>query len=283
MTTTLSGNIFNFGGSYTPPTWSGAHAYNFTFTGPCIDEWYGDEWIEYGGKEWIQCPSDFYLLKQIWTDENYVYAATTDGLNIIDLESELAYAHITYSDGFNSVWADSNKVYLSTPASGVKYIEKTCIIGSVDDPYELVVCLKDYLSEPEILSNQVRYIHGNGAFMIVSTASGVNVLQPGDNRNTKTKLARKCFITSTGKFYYLTYDGSKWTVNIVNSPNHDWTAPDKSFESGTYLIGNVDVLDIFVTEGTSETGASNTIFLATTSGVYVIDEEVEENAIYYTA
>jgi len=97
-----------------------------------------DQWIEYADQEWTVQPDPFYLLKQIWHDEDYVYAATSDGLNIIELESELSYAHVTYYDGFNSVWADDNNVYLATPASGVKYIDKTCISGSTGSPYELI-------------------------------------------------------------------------------------------------------------------------------------------------
>ena len=250
------------------------------------DTYSGTEWIEYPGLEWNQYPEKFYLLNQIWSDNDYVYAATTDGLNIIDMLSEQAYAHVTYSGGFNSVWADANKVYLATPASGVKYIEKTAISGSVVSPYELFVSLKDYLQEPDILSNQVRYIHGNNGHMIISTASGVNYrgADPYYQRaKHTTKLARKVFITSSGKIYYVTWDGSKWKVNIKNADNQDWSQPDKYYETGTFLINSgVDILDIFVTEGTSETGASNTIFVATTSGIFVIDEETDDGATYYT-
>lgn len=253
-------------------------------------EWISENnnpWVEYSGNQWNTPANLFYLLKQIWTDETYVYAATTDGLNIIELESELAYAHITYSGGFNSVWANGNNVYLATPASGIKYIRKTCISGSTSSPYELITCLTDYLSEPDILSNQVRYLHGSNGYMVISTASGINARGPNlyyQNAKTETKYARKVFTTSTGKFYYITYDGSKWKVNIVNDMNSDWTDPDKIYEVGSALINSgVDILDIFVTEGTSYTGISNTIFIATTSGVYVIDEEEDAGDTYYTA
>jgi hypothetical protein len=244
----------------------------------------GAEWIESPDIEWFEYPETFSILKQIWTDDNYVYAATTDGLNIIDLISEQAYAHITYTNGFNSVWADNDNVYLATPASGIKYLAKTCISGSVILPYELISCLTDYLNEPDILSDQVRYLHGNGEYMIISTASGVNYRGPSQLASTNTKLSRKAFITSSGTMYYTTWDGNKWRINVKNATGINWLAPDKTYETGTFLINSgVDILDIFVTEETSNTGINNTIFIATTSGIFVIDEELNEADTYYTA
>ena len=160
-------------------------------------------------------------------------------------------------------------------------------MGSTDSPYELVTCLADYLNEPDILSNMVRYIHGNNGHMIMSTASGVNYRGPDiyyQRAEGHTKLSRKVFITPSGKIYYTTWDGTKWRINIKNADNQDWETPDKIYESGTFLINyGVDILDIFVTEGTSETGTANTIFVATTSGIFVIDEELDEGDTYYTA
>jgi hypothetical protein len=229
-------------------------------------------------------PDPFYLLKQIWSDRTYVYAATTDGLNIIEIESELPYAHLTYSDGFNSVWASTSGVYMATPASGVKYIEKTCISGSTISPYELAVCLVDYLNEPDILSDQVRYLHGNNGHMLISTSSGVNYISTAQVASTATELAGKVFITASGTMYYVTWSGSTWKINKKTATGSDWTEPDKIYETGTYLINSgADILDIFVTEGTSDSGVNNTIFVATISGIFVIDEELDEGDTYYTA
>jgi hypothetical protein len=244
------------------------------------------QWIEYAGQEWAENPDPFYLLKQIWTDDTYVYAATSDGLNIIELTSELAYAHVTYAPGFTSVWADDTKVYLATPTDGVKYIDKTCISGSTAAPYELAPCLDSHLNEPDILSDQVRYIHGNDVHMAIVTASGINYHGPDpyyQRTEGFTKFARKVFITSTGKMYYTTWDGNTWKVNVKYADWQDWTTPNKEYETGTFLINaGVDILDIFITEGTSFTGVNNTIFVATTAGVFVIDEEIDEGATYYT-
>ena len=241
-----------------------------------------DQWVEYSDQEWGVDPEPFYLLNQIWTDDTYVYAATTDGLNIIDLISEQKYAQMTYRDGLNSVWADSDKVYVATTNSGVKYIEKSTISGA-----ELSQHLTDYLNTPEILSDKVRYIHGNGPHMLISTDGGINYRGPDEyyqRTSTATSIARKVFVTSTGKIYYTTWDGSVWRVNVRNNGDSSWYTPDKIYETGSFVIfPGIDILDIFVTEGTSSTNIDNTLFVATTSGVFVIDEELDDSVIYYTA
>jgi len=232
-------------------------------------------------------PDPFYLLNQIWTDDTYVYAATTDGLNIIELSSEMAYAHVTYSGGFNSVWSDDDKVYLATSGTGVKYVEKVCISGSVSNPYELSTCLVDYLNTPELLSDYVKYLHGNNGHMVFSTTSGINYRGPDpyyQRAKSPFTVAEKVFITSTGKMYYTTVSGSIWSINVKNPDNQDWSDPDKVYKTGTFLINTgVDILDIFITEGTSDTRIDNTIFVATSSGVFVIDEGLDEGDTYYTA
>jgi len=189
----MAQNIFNF----TDPGWNpqSPHLFNFSSAteGTCFTQWLDEDeqWERPPELQWGKCPDPFTYLKQIWTDDTYVYAATTDGLNIIELESEKAYAHITYKHGFNSVWADDTYVYLATPASGVKYFPKTCIDGDTDNPYELIICLSDYLSTPDILSNQVRYIHGNNGHLVMSTASGVNYRGP-DLYYQGTELSELC-------------------------------------------------------------------------------------------
>ena len=142
-------------------------------------------------------------------------------------------------------------------------------------------------NEPDILSDKVRYLHGNNGHMIFSTASGIDYRGEDvyyQRAQGFTKISRKVFITPSGRMYYTTWDGSTWKVNIKYADNQDWTEPNKTYETGTFLINaGVDILDIFVTEGTSATGASNTIFIATTSGVFVIDEEEDLGGTYYTA
>jgi len=222
------------------------------------------------------------MLNQIWTDDDYVYAATSSGLDIIEIESEQRYAYITYGGGFTTTWADSTKVYLGTTASGVKYINKTCISGSIVSPYELSICLTDYLNTPDILSDQIIYIHGNGGYLAISTASGIDAKGPSVSGYTYVGLASKVFATSLGEVYYITGSGTNKQVNVVDEINGYWSEPDTIYTTNSFILGNVDLFDMFVTEGTSDTGVSNTLFLATSSGVYIIDEELYTSNIYYT-
>ena len=220
------------------------------------------------------------VLKQIWSDI-YVYAATTSGLDIVDIASEQKYAQVIYSGGFTAVYADNDKVYLGTDNNGVKYINKTCISGSIVSPIELNGCLNDY-TEQSLTSDEIRYIHGGNEFLMCCTSAGVDVIkkEPDGYRSyTTVSGARKCFMTSTGKCYYSTCSGTSWELNRVNIPLTGWATPNYVY--GDPLISSNEVTDMFVTEGTASDSVSNTLMVATSSGVYVIDEGDLSLKIYY--
>jgi hypothetical protein len=253
----LGGYTFNFTGSYTAPAWSGYHYYDFTI-------------------------GDFRYVNQIRSDNNYVYSATLGGLYITDIESEQGYAKVTYSGGFTAAWADDDKVYLGTNSSGLKYINKTCISGSIISPIELAGCLNDYVEQP-LTSDEIRYIHGSNEFLMCCTSIGVDVIKKephGYRSYTTTSGAKKCFMTSTGKFYYSTCSGTSWELNRVNIPLTDWSTPDYVY--GDPLIVSNEITDMFITEGTASDDISNTLMVATASGVYVIDESDSSLETYYT-
>jgi len=245
-----------------------------------VDE--NTQWVDINDYQWGESLDLFDYLKQIWTDENYVYAATLGGLNIVELESEQKYAQLTYNGGFNTVWADDVKVYLGTNNDGIKYINKTCISGSISNPAELTGCLKDY-GEQSLTADKVRYIHGNNEFLMCCTSVGVDVIkkEPNGYRSyTTVSGARKCFMTSTGKSYYSTYNGVSWKLNRVDTSLTDWVIP--SYVYGDPLISSNEITDIFVTEGTAPDGVSNTLMVATSSGIYVVAESDSSLKIYYT-
>ena len=221
---------------------------------------------------------------QVWTDD-YVYAATSQGLKIYDITYEDQYAYVTYSGGFNTVWANDDKVFIGTTTDGVKYINKTCISGSVVDPYELVACLEDFSNLTyyhELTSDNIRYIHGSNDILCVITDAGVDVvkLDPQSYRSyTVVSGAQKCFMTSANTFYYILND---WSVNRVDRSLWDWSMPDKSYTTGSGIFeAGIELNDMFITEQTSSDNVSNTIFTATTSGAYVIDEGNDIYAVYY--
>jgi len=223
---------------------------------------------------------------QVWTDSDYVFVATTSGLDIYDVNDDSdRYAYITYS-GFNTVWANDDKVFTGTTNSGVKYIDKTCISGSVGSPYDLTTCLNDLSGLTyyhELTSDNILYIHGSGDTLCMVTDSGVDVVKidPQSYRSyTTISGAKKCFMASK-KLYY-TVSGVEWSLNRIDSCLGDWSVPDKSYMTGGGILpAGKKINDVFITESTASDGVSNTIFCATTSGVYIICEFTDSYNIYY--
>jgi len=241
-----------------------------------------NQWVEYSEVEWSVCVPG--LLNQIWTDNEYIFVAVDFGLEIVDLFSESKIAYIPYLTGFNTVWADNEKIYLGTTNSGIKYIYKTCISGSISTPYDLSNCLLDYNSPYGISSPEIKYIHGNGNKLMCCTSSGIDIYW-GDfgYRSTATiSGTRKCFMTSTGKFYYTSISGNVWSLNKVSKCLWDWSQPDYTYSTGgDILASGIEINDIFVTERTAANGIDDTIFLATSSGAYIIDSGSNNYNIYY--
>jgi hypothetical protein len=258
---TIGGITFDFTESgYVSPTWSGS-IYSF-----------GEA---------------FGTLHQIYSDEDCVYAATNAGLSIIDMIEEEKIGYINYNSGFTTVWANDDKVYLGTTLSGIKYINKTCISGTVGSPVDLNTHLNDLSSITpyhNLTSDSIRYIHGNDNLLMCCTNLGIDVIKAepqGYRSNTIISGAQKCFMTQNG-FYYTISGTNGWSLNKVNYCGCDWTEVDSSYvtRSGILPVGE-KINDIFVTENTSENEIDNTIFCAMSLGMYIIDEGTQEYAIYY--
>ena len=213
-------------------------------------------------------------LNQIYSDSNYVYAVTTSGLDIIDKTEEDKIAYIYTSDGFETVWTNDDRVYLGTSASGIKYFNKTCISGTVLIPEDLITCLNDYVSPFGISSQTIRYIHGSSDdYLMCCTSSGVDVYKTepyGYRSSTVTSGAYKCFMTSTGKFYYTSSSG----IDRVDKPLWDWTTPDYGYYAGDGILASgIEVNDMFL---------DDLLLIATTSGVYTINDDTLDYSIYFT-
>jgi hypothetical protein len=222
-------------------------------------------------------------LYQIWSDVNYVYAATAEGLDIYDILTESRDAYITYNGGFSTVWGNDDRVFVGTTNSGVKYFNKTCTSGLGD----VTSCLSEFSDltyYSTLTSNNIKYIHGNDDVVLCVTDAGIDVVKidPQSYRSyTTTVSGYKGFMTSTGKFYY-TVSGTQEAIHRVDSSLWDWITPNKSYLTGGGIFeSGITINDIFVTEGTADDGSANTIFAATSSGVYVIDESNDEYVIYY--
>lgn len=248
----IGGITFNFTESgYASPTWSGS-VYSF-------GEVFG-------------------TLNQIYSDDYYVYAATNRGLSVVSMSAEREIGYIGYNTGFTTVWASDNEVYLGTTQSGIKYISKTCISGTTNNPADLNTCLNDFNNITpyhNLTSDNIRYIHGNNDLLMCCTNLGVDVIKAepqGYRSSTTISGTQKCFITQNG-LYYTISGTDNWSLNRVDYCGSDWVEPDFSYVTGSGILpAGEKINDIFITENTSENGIDNTVFCATSSGTYVIDE-----------
>lgn len=215
------------------------------------------------------------MLRQVWSDDNHVYAATSSGLDIIEIDSEQRYSYITYSGGFNSVWSNDANVYVATSGTGIKRLPISSISGSIISPYELSSSLTDYANYPTITSDYVRYIHGQSNLLMCCTISGVNTLGVyGKEGQTWTAGAFKCFLAENERLYYTTISGGVHVLNRVNGP-WDWVQPDKRYISGGLIFeSGISINDIFIYD--------TTIYAATSNGVYAIDDDTDDYIVYFT-
>ena len=222
-------------------------------------------------------------LYQIYTDDDYIYTATNTGLRVFDADTDEYVAYIDYDGGFTSVDGNEDFVFLGTTGSGVKCVQKTCVTGDANVPVILLTCLNDYVYSPYITSNNVSYISVKGNFLSAITPLGIDVIKMGSQgyRSFTTfsgfERAEKCFITSKGEVYYTVSGTGGYRLDLMYTTLCDWAEVDYKYLD----FHDQKLNDIFITEGTSLDGISNTIFVATTSGVYVIDDGTKQVSIYY--
>ena len=242
------------------------------------------EWIDTPYPEWGECTEG--ALHQVWMDQVYAYAVTSSGLSIIDLETGNNVSYIYNRDGFTTIWGNDDTIYVGTLADGIKYIDKTTISGNASAPYDLETCLVDYDYYYNVSSDGIKYIHGNEDTLVAVTASGIDILNNGTNGYKSyyhNENITKCFMTTASEVYYIVQGAEDEGIFRMNSPKCDWTVSDRSYKPGqSFLPVGKGVNDIFVTVKTSANKVSNTLFIATTSGVYVYDEETTEYDLYYT-
>ena len=262
--TTISGGIFNFTeGGYSAPTWSGINTYNFTGA---------------------------LCLYQIYSDDTFIFAATNKGLRVYNLENDKLCAYIEYTKGFNTVAGNNTEIYLGTSGQGVKTLPTTCVSGNEDNPYDLSTCLADLVID-RITSKYINYLHISDNTVGICTNSGVDFLMrhrnPEIHSQTFINDAKKCFVSNRSIYYTTTTtdttnSGIKYHLNAVDVCLTDWVTPDRVYTTGSGIFEeNIELSDFYITTGTAENNR-NTIFCATTSGVYIIDEDTEQYAIFYT-
>jgi hypothetical protein len=206
-------------------------------------------------------------LYNIWTDENYVYAATSSGLDVISLDTEESVSFTTRASGYTTVWANDTHVFLGTSDDGIKYLPKSRII-----PGEINSRVLNYVKEPDLISNNVKYIHGNENKFMCCTEAGVNIVRPSTGYITSTAIsgALKCFVTpGEDYFYYMTSS----SIYRLDGNAGFWSSADRVYTTGSgFLATGTSLNDIYVTEHTSVSGIDNTLFVVSDFGAHVYDE-----------
>jgi hypothetical protein len=247
------------------------------------EQWYDSEyqWVDSPESEWfLDAGVGYSGLYQVWTDDDYVYAATTSGLYIIDGYTEQQVAYVkpeTGSTDYRTVFADGTYVYIGTAIAGVKRLS----ITDIETGGNLITSLIDYVKTPDITSNDIRYIHGNDNNLILCTSEGVDIVYKSSfyvANITVSGTPNKCFALNNS-YYYTVSGTNSWTLNRIEVNNF---VPNKIYTTGVGFLSNATrIKDFYVTENTSTVGDYNTIFIATDAGVSVFDEG-SENYIEFT-
>lgn len=237
------------------------------------NEWYDvdtNQWVDSLYYEWgfdaIETSSQ---LKQLCMDEDYVYVATTSGLSIIDIGTEQLTSFISMYNGCTSVWSDNSVVFIGS-SEGVTSFQK----------YDTSVVMS-YLRFPFINNNDVNHVHGNADIVMCCTSAGVNINRRSSNYTTYCNIqtANKCFVTFSNCYYYSVLNNN--SINRLNSNNTNWTTADVVYNSSSWFLpDSVDIVDFFVTDNTSTAGYDNTLFIATSSGIYVYDEGSDDCYVF---
>ena len=199
--------------------------------------------------------------RNIWTQEPYVYRATSSGVDIYNINTEMRIAAADYTDGINSVWANDTYLYIATSNSGILWLP----VSSVSGTYDLTNQLSIYRGYPNITDNDVTYLHGNGNYLCVTTAAGVDNINLTTNSGIYTTIsgANKCHQAADGTFYYI-----KNKLRVMYNNTSNWTSPDYTYPSGGIIPADITINDIYIADGTP-----NILLIATSSGVVVIEEQ----------
>ena len=204
-----------------------------------------------------------------------IFVCTTSGIVIYDLFNTENIVNNIISYNVNSIWANDDYLFIGTENSGVYRVDLTTISGILTEEI-----FKQY---PNITDNRIKYLHGGGNYLCVTTLSGVDRynLVTDDRVFTTMPLAGKCFQIDTGDYYYET-DTSLY-ANYNDGSSFVYTSHEGNVLQ-SYAIYDVNndytINDMYITKGTSIHNNANTIFLATNHGVIVIEEKRgdEENA-----
>ena len=177
-------------------------------------------------------------------------------VNVYDKLTETLSGTIYHNADINSVWANNDYLYIGTTNSGVIWSPMSSISGAVYDNFSV------YKAYPDVYNNHVNYIHGAGNYLCVATTSGVNIIDLTTNSGVYANasiVASKCYQVEDRTSYYI-YDDK---LNTVYNDDSTYL-----YQGGDNIIPTVSgINDVYVVNETK-----NVIFLATTAGTVVIEE-----------
>ncbi len=220
------------------------------------------------------------ILYEIHSDNNYTYAATSTGIEIIDIVSELPVCSGIRTGGFNSIAGNDETIYMGTNNSGIFCFDKVDV--STGDISSYIYSLNSlYLPS----SNNIRSLSINGNDLAVVTDIGMDIIGMARGKEFKGSTTAsgifKSFLTSKKEVYYL--ENTPGYALCKHSPySCNWDRPgEKYVPKKSFLEWEVTLNDLFITENTTKNKKQNTIFLTTSSGIYVYDEESKILDIYF--
>jgi len=211
----------------------------------------------------------YYGRNTIALNNNYIFRSTASGVEVYNtvptrlgfINSGTHYRDVFTNENYgvfvNVVWADDDSLYIGTDVSGVLRSPISSISGGV---YNNVQAYKSY---PDITNNNVLDIYGNGDYLCVVTASGIDELHisTADHYFTTVSGAQRCFQTASGIYY--TTAGN---LHVVYDLNSNWTTPSYSYNSTKHesFIEVNTINDLVVVSGV--------ICVGTNAGVVTIFE-----------
>ena len=217
--------------------------------------------------------------------DRYINSTTPAGTSIIflrNLNRTKLYVHTIVESGITSSNINDKYIFIGTTYTGIEYV-CTNKVDSNYDNIDLTYSTYNFACNDDITSNNVKYIHCNENYVMCCTESGIDwydvTTTSGYHYYEIFSGAKKCFITDTNAYYTLA-SGSYEAVIVVKDFNNTYNYLTFSNDpvSGTFASG-ISINDLFIDYTTSGT---NTIYCATTSGIYAINEDTGYYDVYLT-
>lgn len=247
------------------------------------------EWSDESSVAWSDnvltswCSGGLLTLRQVYLDGLFIYTLTVDGCSIFNFDTGVKIAYINYTGGFTAIYITDMFIYFGTSSGGLKYCFKDIII---DNGY--VTNLSSSLKAHDFYYNSeglfIKYIHGSVNTIVVTTELGISVINNSLLSFKSLCLynnVQQCWLTSKLQLYYIVIENTQFYIYKLNSIKCDWTYNSTvSLCGGIFLPSGTSITDFYVTENTAIDKYGDTIFIATTNGVYIVDTFLNMATLY---